>query len=154
VYIDAKYPDPRKAEEIPMSATANLRTTAPNPLNPSLLPDTGTLRFIADRAQPDILVAVGELSTGGAESPSDLHMTTSERIKNYLVTTKDFYVKLGGLGAIKIFGYSDGNAKSRLGGCAFMGLDAGAVLSFSRNDSIMSSLSPTPPPKQRKLWTS
>ncbi len=147
VYIDAKYPDPRKAEEIPMSATANLRTAAPNPLNPSLLPDTGTLRFIADRARPDILVAVGELSTGGAESLSDLHMTTSERIKNYLVTTKDLYVKLGGLGAIKIFGYSDaayitdGNAKSRLGGCAFMGLDAGAVLSFSRNDSIMSSLS-------------
>jgi hypothetical protein len=34
-------------------------------------------------------------------------MTTSERIKNYLVTTKDLYVKLGGLGAIKIFGYSD-----------------------------------------------
>jgi hypothetical protein len=74
-------------------------------------------------------------------------MTTSERIKNYLVTTKDLYVKLGGLGAIKIFRYSDaayitdGNAKSRLGGCAFMGLDAGAVLSFSRNDSIMGSLS-------------
>jgi hypothetical protein len=44
VYIDAKYPDPRKAEEIPMSATANLCTAAPNPLNSSLLPDTGTRR--------------------------------------------------------------------------------------------------------------
>jgi hypothetical protein len=80
VYIDAKYPDPREAEKIPISATANLRTAAPNPLNPSLLPDTGTLRIIANRARPEILVAVGELSTGGAESPSDLHMTTSERI--------------------------------------------------------------------------
>jgi hypothetical protein len=59
---------------------------------------------------------------------------------NHLEKYKTLYTDL-------LFGYSDaayitdGNAKSRLGGCAFMGLDAGAVLSFSRNDSIMSSLS-------------
>jgi hypothetical protein len=130
-----------------MSPSVNLRTAVPNVSNPSLLPDTGTFRFIADRARPDILVAVGELSTGGSVNPSDLHKATSERIKNYLSSTADLHIRLGGMGKLVVFGYSDasyvtdGNAKSRLGGCVFLGFDSGAVFSFSRNDTIPSSLS-------------
>jgi hypothetical protein len=41
------------------------------------LGDTGAFRFIADRARPDILVATGEIATGGNIYPSDLHMKTS-----------------------------------------------------------------------------
>ena len=127
-----------------MASTVNLRKAEPNANNESLLSDTGTFRFIADRARPDILVTVGELATGGATAPSDLHLKASERCKHYLNSTRDMYVKLGGLGKLCIFGYSDasyitdGNCKSRLGGCVFMGYDSGAVHSFSKNDTIYS----------------
>ena len=63
------------------------------------------------------------------------------------MSTHDLYVKLGVLGQLRLFGYSDasyittGNCKSRLGGCLFMGYDCGAVLSFSKSDTIPSSLS-------------
>ena len=63
-------------------------------------------------------------------------------IKNYLTHTKDLYIQLGGLGVLRLFGYSDasyitdGNAKSRLGGCVYMNLYSGAIFSFSRNDTI------------------
>jgi hypothetical protein len=144
VYIRAKIAGEahKLSETIPMSPAINLRIAEPNPENESLLPDTGTFRFIADRARPDILVAVGELSTGGSKEPSDLHLATSQRIKDYLASTPDLSITLGGLGKITLFGYSDaayitdGNAKSRLGGCVFMGFSSGAVFSFSRNDTI------------------
>ena len=55
-----------------MSSTTNLRDAEPNPENGSMLQDTGAFRFIADRARSDILVAVGKISTGGAENASDL----------------------------------------------------------------------------------
>ena len=48
----------------PMPVTVNnLRTAKPNPENESLLPITGTLRYLADRTRPDILVATGNIST-------------------------------------------------------------------------------------------
>ena len=65
----------------------------------------------------------------------------------YLSSTSSLTLKLGGEGELNIFAYvdasyiTDGNAKSRLGGCVFMGLDAGAVANFSRNDTILSTLS-------------
>ena len=91
------------------------------------------------------LVAAGELATGGATSPSDLHVKTSKRTKNYLNTTKLGLV-LGGLGKLAVFAYSDasyittGNCKSRLGGCIFLGYDSGAVYSFSKS-TIVSTIS-------------
>ena len=102
---------------------------------------------MADRARPDILVATGELATGGDKISSDLHLKTCHKVKNYLNSTKDLSLSLGGLGKLRIFGYSDaayittGNCKSRLGGCVFMGYDSGAVYSFSTNDTIVSSVS-------------
>ncbi len=121
MYIAAKIADDavKLNEFIPMSPAINLRVAEPNPENESLLPETGTFRFIADRARPDILVAVGELSTGGSKEPSDLHLATCQRIKDYLASTADLSVTLGGLGKITLFGYSDasyiseGNAKIR-----------------------------------------
>jgi hypothetical protein len=68
---------------------------------------------------------VGKLSAGGSKDPSDLHLATSQRIKDYLASTPDLSITLGGLGKITLFGYSeaayitDGNAKSRLGGWTF-----------------------------------
>lgn len=130
-----------------MSSIFNLRDAPENPSNDSMLPDTGAFRFIADRARPDILVAAGELATGGATSPSDLHVKTSKRTKNYLNTTKELGLVLGGLGKLAVFAYSDasyittGNCKSRLGGCIFLGYDSGAVYSFSKNSTIVSTIS-------------
>jgi hypothetical protein len=141
VYIESKFPGPRKVRHVPMDSKLNLRAAAPNPENPSLLSDTGTYRFIADRARPDILAAVGELSTGGAKGPSDLHLEASEYLKDYLSSTPHLSVRLGGLGKLLIFGYSDasyvtdGDCKSRFGGCVFMNLYSGAIFSFSRNDT-------------------
>ena len=66
-----------------MSSTNNLRDAEPNSENGSMLQDTGAFRFIADRARPDIFVAVGEISTGGAENASDLHLKTALKVKNY-----------------------------------------------------------------------
>jgi hypothetical protein len=72
-------------------------------------------------------------------------METSRRIKNYLTTTKDIGITLGNIDpGISLFGYcdaayvTDGNCKSRLGGCLFLGLNAGAVYSFSKNDTTVS----------------
>ena len=62
---------------------------------------------------------------------------------NYLSTTSDLSLKLGGERDLTLFAYvdasyiTDGNAKSRLGGCIFMGYDSGSVASFSRNDTIV-----------------
>ena len=135
-YITDKFSDFTKKVFTPMSNTTNLRIAEPNDNNESLLPTTGTLRFIADRARPDIMVVTGELANGGAHSPSDEHVKTAVRVKNYLSTTATLSLKLGGTGDIKLFGYSDasyntvGNCKSRLGGCVFLGFDSGAIHSF------------------------
>ena len=83
---------------------------------------------MADRARQDILVATGELSTGGAENPSDLHVKTVERTKQYLCNTRSLGLVLGGVAVIQPFAFVDasfistGNCKSRLGGCIFIKL--------------------------------
>jgi hypothetical protein len=54
-----------------------------------------------------------------------------------------------GEGELEIFGYSDaayiteGNSKSRLGGCIFLNRHSGAVRSFSKTDSQMNKADPT-----------
>ena len=74
----------------PMLNTVNLRTSKSNPENESMLPITGTLRYLADRTRPDVLVATGSISTGGATNPSNEHVATAERTINYLHRTKQF----------------------------------------------------------------
>ena len=131
----------------PMSTTVNLRTAKPNPENESLLPITGTLRYLADRTRPDILVATGCMSTGGAINPSNDHIATAERTVNYLMQYPNLGLVLGGATPLSIFAYADasyitdGDAKSRLGGCVFLNNDSGAVISFSRNDTSISTIS-------------
>ena len=140
MYILERWSEFKKKTHIPMSSTTNLRDAEPNPSNGSMLQDTGAFRFIADRARPDILVAVGEISTGGAENASDLHFKTALKVKNYLNGTKDLSLVFRGCNSsLKIFGYCDasyissGDSKSRLGGCVFMNYDSGAIRTFSRN---------------------
>ena len=131
----------------PMSNTVNLRTAQPNSDNESLLPITGTLRYLADRTRPDVLVATGSISTGGATNPSDDHVATAERTINYLIQHPDCGLVLGGKSPLSIFAYADasyitdGDAKSRLGGCIFLNSDSGAITSFSRNDTSISTIS-------------
>lgn len=143
LYISQRWGQYTPKFDTPMSATANLREAEANPENTSMLPDTGAFRFICDRARPDMLVVTGELSTRGDKDPSDLHKKQSERAKHYLSKTSRIGLTLGGLGKLQIFGYSDaayitdGNCKSRLGGCVFLNLDSGSVRSFSKNDTTL-----------------
>jgi hypothetical protein len=127
-------------EHIPMSNTMDLKdsnTNPPNPSLPSLLPVTGSLRYIADRPGPDVLVAVGEISSNAVPHPSDGHVTTAKRTLRYLKTTEKHMLRRGGSGPIKIFGFSDashitsGKSKSRYGGAPYLGLDSGAFWSMS-----------------------
>jgi hypothetical protein len=133
-----------RAVKIPMSNTVNLRVAVPNQENENLLAVTGKLRYLADRTRPDILTALGEISTGGTPHPSDLHMTVSRQIVSFLMNTSSRCLMLGGSGAIIPFAYSDaayitvGNSKSRLGGCVFLGLNSGAIESWSQNDTLVS----------------
>lgn len=147
LYISQKWDNYNKIESIPMAPTSNLRTAELNPNNPSMLHDTGEFRFMCDRARPDMLVVTGELATGGDKAPSNEHLKVAEKAKHYLKSTMLLGLVLGGLGQLCIFGYADaswvtdGNCKSRLGGCVFMNTDSGAVKCFSKNDTKPSSLS-------------
>lgn len=143
-YVKTKFKGYDRVYHTPMATGINLRVTEPNMNNRSLLPDTGTMRYLADRSRPDILVALGEASTGGGESPSDQHVAVIERIKHYLSYTCDAAIHVGGTTPVQLFGYCDaayvntGNCKSRLGSCLFMNEDSGAISCVSRNDTTVS----------------
>jgi len=145
-YIDdLKLYDSYKKTPIPMSPHYNLRIELPNPNNDSLLPVTGKLRFITDRTRPDILVSVGEISTGGAEHPSDNHINVAKQIYSYLKSTPTKCLILGGNDDdCNLFGFCDasyvttGTCKSRIGGCVYDSLDSGSIYSFSKNDTTVS----------------
>jgi len=143
-YIEGHFGEFTKNYRTPMPTTINLRLADPNTANESLLPITGKLRWLADRTRPDILVALGEVSTGGAENPSDLHVQVATRIQHYLTTTKEKRLCLGGTDPIILFGYCDasyitaGKSKSRLGSCLFLNKTSGSISSISRNDKTVS----------------
>jgi transposase InsO family protein len=130
-------------ELVPMCPSYNLRAASPNAANMSLLPVTGKLRYLCDRTRPDILIAAGEIACGGADHPSDLHVRTAAKTLTYLHSTVNEYLLLGGLGKMELFGFCDasylpgGNSKSRLGGCAYLGYDAGAFASYSVLGSLV-----------------
>ena len=141
-YIEAHFSGTGKSVTTPMSTSINLRRQAPNVSNESLLPYTGKYRFLADRTRADILVTTSEISIGGAVAPSDEHVKASKRLTDFIITTQETKLYLGGNDPIELFGYSDaayitdGNAKSRLGGCLFLGTESGAFFSYSRSDTI------------------
>jgi hypothetical protein len=119
-----------------MIETINLRTATKNPDNESLLPDTGKLRFLADRTRMDLMNVVGEIANGGDKEPSDAHLLTRDRIYDYLYCYPNRRLRLGGSGPVKMFGFVDASfgIKSRLGGALFLGLDCGAFHAFSVSD--------------------
>jgi hypothetical protein len=145
VYIKDKWKDFNDTVLIPMSPSHNLRIAEKVERDLTMLHDTGEFRYIGDRARPDIQVAIGEIATGGDKNPSYLHEKVSLRVKNYLTETSSLGLVLGGVDReIEIFGYSDaayitqGNCKSRLGGCIFLNRHSGAIRSFSKTDSQIS----------------
>ena len=127
---------PKRPVHTPMMETINLRSAEKNPENESLLPDTGKLRFLADRTRIDLMNVVGEIANGGDKEPSDAHLATRDRIYDYLHCYPNRRLRLGGRGPIKMFGFVDASfgLKSRLGGALFLGLDSGAFHAFSVSD--------------------
>jgi hypothetical protein len=136
--------DSFKSECIPMRPNINLRIQEQNPNLQPLLQVSGVLRYLSDRTRPDILTAVGEISSNGSPHPSDKHVEVSKNIIRYLKSTCDDKLVLGGKGPVILYAYSDasyittGNCKSRLGGCVFLGTDSGCIYAFSRNDHTVS----------------
>ena len=110
----------------------------PNSTNESLLPITDKLRYLANRTGWDICATVGEISTGGSENLSDEHVRTTQKTVNYLWSTVDLCLRLGGLGKLSLFCFSDasyiteGNSKSRLGDVFYMGLNSVVFYAFSK----------------------
>ena len=148
-YIEENFKDYNKKVGIPMSPHSNLRAAEPIVSDKTMLHDTGKFRYVGDRARPDLLLVAGEIANRGHKNPSLEHEKVSERTKNFLNETR-----MSGLtfsccegNELEIFAYSDasyitaGNCKSRLGGCIFMNKNSGAIRSFSRNDTIPSTLS-------------
>ena len=83
---------------------------------------------MVDRTKPDLLVATGSISTGGATNPFDLHVITALRTINYLLQHSHYGLALGEISPIFIFALydasyiTDEDAKSRFGGCIFLKL--------------------------------
>ena len=102
----------------------------------------GKLRFLADRTQPQILVAAGHMSTG-AHNPSPFHVRGYKHILQYLDSHHDEGVCLGGVGEIKLFGFSDaahfsgGESKSTIGFCFYLNLISGTILARSKRSSTV-----------------
>jgi len=143
--VTENFPKASRDYEVPMSSTIKLNVATPNIDNESLLPLTGSLRFIVDRTRPDMLAALGELSSGASVSPSDEHMKASEQIVKYLDLSRAECLCLGGKDkSVTLFGFVDasyittGKSISRLGGCLFLGLDSGAIHSFSKKETTVS----------------
>jgi histone deacetylase 1/2 len=147
-YIDDHFDEFAKRVRTPMSNLTNLRKELPNPENESLQPVVGQLRWLADRTRPDLLASVGELSRGGEKNPSDMHLQVSTRIRNFITSTREAGMILGGKDEPTLFAYcdasyvTDGDAKCRLGGAIFLGTSCGAIDSFSRTTTC--------PPKLRR----
>jgi hypothetical protein len=143
IYIDGLEVDKPNIESLPMCPSYNLRKELPNENNVSLLPITGKFRFLADRTRLDLLVATGKVSTGGARHPSDKHVTTASKAINYAKSTSNLCLVLCGKGYLDLFAFSDatynadGDSKSRLGGCCFLGSYSGAFHSFSKNSTLV-----------------
>ncbi len=73
-----------------------------------------------------------------------LHELTAERTIKYLKKTKELGINFNKNDNINLFGYTDasyvtdGDSKCRLGGCVFLGYNSGAILSYSRCETITS----------------
>ena len=104
----------------------------------------GTLRYLADRTRPDILVALGLLS-------SDLHDACEktvmgfERLVDYVMHSEDECLHLRNKGhGLKLFGFCDSSfnywnsGHSRQGGCLYLGPSTGAFHCFSNIDQTTS----------------
>jgi hypothetical protein len=126
-----------------MCSSYNLRKEIPNPVNESLLPITGKLRYLCDCTRPDLMLATGEISKGGADSPSDAHVCTAQKILRYAKQTADRALVLGGSERPDLFSFcdasyhADGDSKSRLGGCLFLGLQSRAFHLYSKSSTFV-----------------
>jgi hypothetical protein len=133
-----------KQPKIPMPPSIRLSTAVQDSNLRPLLPEAGTLRYVADRSRPDVLVAVGEMSSNATPHPSRQHIEVGKSVIGYLKRTYAFGIRLGGVGEKRLFAFSDasyettGSCLSRLGGCLFLGTDTGAIHSFSKRDSTVS----------------
>ena len=126
-------------QRVPMQRIERLADETKSDMNTSILPITGFLRFAADRARPDILPALGILSSGTPQQPTDAQLTMLGELLEYLGATTDLYMKIGSKQPICLVAFVDANferkgkAKGRIGGCIYVSDDSAAIKIFSRS---------------------
>jgi histone deacetylase 1/2 len=113
---------------------------------PTLAPvweDVGSIRYIADHTRFDLCYAAS-LVGQHAHKPQDKDVKAIRKIAEYLNSTRDLQLKLGGRDTIiKLFAYCDssfirdGDSLPHHGICIFLSLDAGAVLCISRKGKMV-----------------
>ena len=101
------------------------------------------MRYSANHTRPDLLAAIGIISSG-MSNPSDNDIAAITHIKQYLLSTPDLSLTLGGDPHVCLIGFSDvsyvtkGESKSRLAYCLFLNLTSGCVIAKSWKDSTIS----------------
>lgn len=123
---------------IPISPVVKMDKTAGEEPIPPIWKKTGSIQYISDKSRPDIKYAASVLGQYAHKSYS-IHDKVADQVLNYLSSTQDLSLKLGGQDKhIKLFGYCDasfirdGDSKPQLGQCWFLSYDSGAILSKSQ----------------------
>jgi transposase InsO family protein len=111
---------------------------------PSIRPEIGKLRFMADRTRPELSWYVGKLATA-SENPSENHMKGLKHLNRYLLGSSSEKLTFGGADKeIKLFGFSDASyisksdSKSQLAYCFFLNKTSGTVSARSKKDTTVS----------------
>jgi hypothetical protein len=131
-----------KDVETPMSPSIDYSQTTEEKF-PSIQPEIGKLRYLADRTRPDIATAVGILGSNAA-NPSSIQIKGLKFLGDYLKTGyPSTPIKLGGMDPyVILFGYVDASNnprdKSRLGYCFYVSKDSGVILARSFRSKLVS----------------
>lgn len=141
-YLDKHNITNKKHKKTPISCNLDY-TQKGNHNNPPIQEQLGSLRYSADHTRPDILAAIGIISSGMA-NPSDNDIAALKHIEQYLLYKPDLSLTLGGDPHVILIGFSDasyitrGDSKSRLAYCLFLNLTSGCIIAKSWKDSTIS----------------
>ena len=93
-YLDKHNITNKKHKKTPISCNIDY-TQKGNHHNPPIQEQLGSLRYSADHTRPDILAAIGIISSGMA-NPSDNDIAALKHIEQYLLYKPDLSLTLGG----------------------------------------------------------
>ena len=110
--------------------------------HPTMRSEAGVLRYLTN-TRPDLLVAAGIIGRG-AHKPSDCHRRGWKYLVQYLDSTKEETLTLGGEGDVELFGLCDASylaahdSLSTLGFAYFVNLNSGTICCRSKRARTVS----------------